>query len=243
MQAMVKTRREFHARSGEWSTEQQDSIESLCQMDTAEPSVALLTFDRKKDNWYNIVERYANAVALGAKKNFARIVGLVEGLFGREKVTYLVDSGSELNLITRCVWEQAGDLEIDKDSNHWTLQGLGGSPVQLIGCVRDAPIQLAGKNFDHHFFVSSMEHGPYDGIFGQPWLDWFSVDVSYNRGAPTYLQAFSSGDKTGPYISVEICPTDHLCNADQFILTGEANGPRLTKGFWWGAGAQSLPHL
>lgn len=172
IQNLVKTRREFnvHAGTGEHdvkhSDANDDTIEEFC---TDEPGVALLTFDENQESLHALMERYAGAVTLGMRKYFAMQSGLVQGVFGNEKVMFLIDSGSELNIISRRIWEQT-KVPVDTDSSHWTLRGIEGKPVLLIGCCRDAPIQLGGKNFDHHFFVSTREHGPYDGILGQPWL-------------------------------------------------------------------------
>ena len=84
------------------------------------------------------------------------------------------------------------------------------------------PVQINGKNFDHHFFVSTMEHGRYDGILGELWLQWFSADIKHDRFSPTYLQAFPSGDKTGAFISVAITNYKDPRNADKLVLTAEA---------------------
>ena len=224
MQALVKTRREFGVKAGEWANDDitADTVgEDVGTMAPDEPGAALLTYNQETEDLHDILQRYASAVAIGAKKHFAMTCGLVKGVFGSEKVTFLVDSGSELNLITRRVWEQT-DVAIDEDGQRWSLRGIGGESVSLLGCARDAPVQIAGKNFDHSFFVSTREHGAYDGILGQPWLTWFSTDVSYNRAGPTYLRAYPSGDKTGAFISVEICETNHPRNTDRLVLTSSA---------------------
>ncbi|EKM51436.1 uncharacterized protein PHACADRAFT_129400 [Phanerochaete carnosa HHB-10118-sp] len=217
MQALVKTRREFNVKSGERASDVENSAEEIQILSPDEPGTAFLTYGEGED-LRQILEKYASAVVVGARRHFAMTVGLVKGVFGGEKVTFLVDSGSELNLITRRVWEQT-ETPLDEDGRRWSLQGIGGESVALLGCARDAPVQISGKNFDHNFFVSTREHGAYDGILGQPWLSWFSADVSYNRAGPTYLRAYPSGDKTGAFISIEICQTNHPRNTDRLILT------------------------
>ncbi len=181
---------------------------------------AYMTWNKDGEDMHEVLERYANAVALGREKNYAVPAGLITGVFGSEKVTFLVDSGSELNLITRRVWEQS-EVPIDEDGKRWSLRGIGGEIVPLLGCCRDAPIQIAGKNFDHHFFVSSREHGAYDGILGQPWLSWFSTSIDSQRGGPTYLHAFPSGDKTGACASVVIVQADHPRSRSKLVLTSD----------------------
>lgn len=229
--AMVKTRREFNSQLAEAdgdelishvSIEDGETVVEVSSPSDDDPGCAILTWDGDPAKLSNFLERYADAVSLRSPSKFyAKATGVVKGIFGSEEVTFLIDSGSELNLITRRVWEQT-TVPIDKDGSRWSLRGLGGAPIPLIGCARDAPIQIEGKNFDHHFFVSSQEHGRYDGILGQPWLHWFSADIRYDRLGPTYLQAFPSGDKAGAFISVAITSIADPRNADKLLLTGEA---------------------
>ncbi|KIP01262.1 hypothetical protein PHLGIDRAFT_80798 [Phlebiopsis gigantea 11061_1 CR5-6] len=220
MQHLVKTRREFANRAGAWDSDCA-ADDKVTELRVDEPGAALLTFG-EDDDLRAIFERYASAVALGSRKYFAMQSGLVQGIFGNEKVTFLIDSGSELNIISRRVWEQT-NVPVDADGSRWTLRGIGGEPVALLGCCRDAPVQLGGKNFDHHFFVSTREHGPYDAILGQPWLSWFSCDIQYNRNGSTFLRAHTSGDKNGAFASVEICKASAPRNTDRLVLTGNAH--------------------
>lgn len=227
MGAIVKTRREFNSQSADASilpnisVDSDDALIELSSPSMDDPGCAILTWDGDPAQLPGFLERYAHAVsARSPAKFYAKATGIVKGIFGNEEVTFLIDSGSELNLITRRVWEQT-KVPIDKDGSRWSLRGLGGNPIPLIGCARDAPVQIDGKNFDHHFFVSSQEHGRYDGILGQPWLHWFSADLRYDRFGPTFLQAFSSGDKTGAFISVAITSIDDPRNASKLVLTNE----------------------
>lgn len=223
---MVKTRREFNTQTSEVShVTVEDDDEALIEVSALsddDPGCAILTWDGDPADLPRFLERYTNAVSLRSPSKFyAKATGMVKGIFGGEEVTFLIDSGSELNLITRRVWEQT-KVPIDEDGSRWSLKGLGGAPIPLIGCARDAPIQIEGKNFDHHFFVSTQEHGRYDGILGQPWLHWFSADIRYDRLGPTYLQAFPSGDKAGAFISVAITSIADPRNTDKLLLTGDA---------------------
>lgn len=219
---LVKTRREVTS-----SATSIDGEDTVIEIDSNSPEndtpgCAILNWEGDPSALPAFLERYADAVSLKSPvRCFARTTGIIKGTFGGEEVTFLIDSGSELNLITRRVWEQT-NVEIDNDGARWSLRGLGGANVPLIGCARDAPVQIDGKNFDHHFFVSTMEHGRYDGILGEPWLQWFSADIRHDRFGPTYLQAFPSGDKTGAFISVAITDSKDPRNADKLVLTSEA---------------------
>ncbi|KAL4248785.1 hypothetical protein ABKN59_008346 [Abortiporus biennis] len=174
------------------------------------------------ENENEIMKRYDNSVILSAKKLLGRQAGIVKGLFGKEEVTFLVDTGSEMNLITKRVWERS-QVPIESDGNRWSLKGLGDQPVALLGCCLDAPLQIGGKNFDHHFFVSTREHGQYDGILGAPWLQWFSAEISFHRMGPTYLTAYPSGDKTGPFAQEAICQTRNPRDQDKLVFAASLN--------------------
>ncbi|KAF9800796.1 hypothetical protein IEO21_10296 [Rhodonia placenta] len=67
--------------------------------------------------------------------------GVLEGKFGSEQETFLIDSGSELNLVTWRVWEQSC-VDMDSDGSRWSLKGINGDPVPLLGDRTDEPIKL-----------------------------------------------------------------------------------------------------
>ncbi|KAJ8454791.1 hypothetical protein ONZ51_g12825 [Trametes cubensis] len=194
LQTLTRTRREFDTRTGDVGSSSDQSIRVL---PANEPGAASVTFATGED-LEDLVIRYADAVVLGNARLFAMASGMVQGVFGDQKVKFLVDSGSELNLISRATWEKA-KMSVDRDGSRWSLRGLGGENVPLIGCCRDAPVQLGGKNFDHHFFVSEVERPQYDGILGQPWLAWYSASIQYTRGGPVFLVAYPSGSREGAF--------------------------------------------
>lgn len=188
-----------------------------------DPGSALLTWEGDPAGLTPFLEQFADAVFLKVAKQFyATAAGTIKGLFEKEDVTFLIDSSSELNLITCHIWEQA-NISINEDASRWSLHGINGCPVPLLSCACDAPVQIQGKNFNHHFFVSTHEHGQYDGILSQPWLHWYSANINYNRNNSTYLQAFTSGNKTGGFISIPIALIEDPHNTDHLLLTSEAS--------------------
>ncbi|TFK79054.1 hypothetical protein K466DRAFT_606439 [Polyporus arcularius HHB13444] len=180
--------------------------------------VAELSYEQGREILDDVLERYAASVSLGSTRQFAMVSGTVECVWGGQKVVLLVDTGSELNLIGKNVFEASG-LGIDEDGSRWSLRGIGGSPIPLLGCVRDAPLQLSGKNFDHHFFVSSVACGIHDGILGQPWLSFFAAQFDYARDGTALLRAYTSGNRDGASVTLEICKANHPRNADRLVLT------------------------
>ncbi|RDX55393.1 hypothetical protein OH76DRAFT_1338731 [Lentinus brumalis] len=225
--ALVKTRREFDkpddaqistTRKSYSVTVEDCPDEDLRIVDIAPSLVAELSFEQGRELLEDVLERYAASVSLGNIRQFAMVSGTVECIWGGQKVVLLIDTGSELNLIGKNVFDSSG-LGIDEDGARWSLRGIGGSPIALLGCVRDAPVQLAGKNFDHHFFVSSVARGIHDGILGQPWLSFFSAQFDYARDGTALLRAYPSGNRDGASITLEICKANHPRNADRLVLT------------------------
>ncbi|KAI0704768.1 hypothetical protein C8Q76DRAFT_588449, partial [Earliella scabrosa] len=210
--ALVKVRRES---DGATRTVAQAA---LTEVDVTPPSLeAAVSFEQGVELLEDVVERYAASVSLGQPRQYAMVSGLCEGVFGDQRVTFLVDTGSELNLINQDVWKRT-NLDLDRDGARWSLRGLGGAPVTLLGCIRDAPIQLGGKNFDHHFFVSTAERTVYDGILGQPWLSYFAAEVSYETSGDSSLTAYPSRSRSGPSVTLQICTAGHPRNADRLVL-------------------------
>ncbi|EPS97586.1 hypothetical protein FOMPIDRAFT_52139 [Fomitopsis schrenkii] len=189
MAAITKTRREVSTSA------------AIIDDDEVAGDAAVTVKDEK--DLEEVVNRYAAAVAIGQKRFVAMVCGLVQGKFGDEPVTFLIDSGSELNLVAKRVFAHSG-VDIDKDGARWTLRGIHGEPVPLVGCCRDAPVTLGGTRFDHHFFVHPGELGRHDGILGQPWLLWFSSRLEYTRGGGQDLVAYPGGDSKGEPVRVRV---------------------------------------
>lgn len=128
-QGMVPTRREAASKSIAYTSRfaevgLDDSVElpgDIVGNDKSEKRggrpEAYVSYDKVSEDLGDILERYAAAVMLGAKKkHFAMSTGLIEGVFGNQKVRFLVDTGSELNLISRSTWEACKSLvDLDRD--------------------------------------------------------------------------------------------------------------------------------
>ena len=81
------------------------------------------------------------------------VTGHFRGKFAGFDVIFMIDMGSELNLMSLEFYEKTS-LAIDLDGTRWSLKGINGRPVPLGSCVRDAEIKISGQHFDHHVFVS-----------------------------------------------------------------------------------------
>ncbi len=99
----------------------------------------------------------------------AMVTARLSGKIGEIGYTMLVDSGSELNIMTL---QQAQELAlpIDDSGNSWTLKGISGHTMGLEGICWNVPVQIGGIEFSHNFFVTRSNLGNKDMVLGQPWL-------------------------------------------------------------------------
>ena len=93
----------------------------------------------------------------------------------------LLDSGSELNIITQELQEGLR-LPMDPLGANWTLRGVSGHPVHLVGVCRNVPVDVGGMGFNHHFFVTQDKIGEKGMIGGQPWLFNHAARINYIIG-------------------------------------------------------------
>ena len=113
-----------------------------------------LEFDESSESKEEIMIRYASAVKIHIipQPLFAMVTGRFRGKFAGLDVVFMIDTGSELNLMSQEFYDKT-NLAIDLDGTRWSLKGINGRPVPLGGCVRDAEIRISGRRFDHHIFV------------------------------------------------------------------------------------------
>ncbi|KZT07976.1 uncharacterized protein LAESUDRAFT_698039 [Laetiporus sulphureus 93-53] len=195
--------------------EEQDRAEA--ENEGGYPSGAAYLTCATTEEAMHILDRYASAIVVEPKRYFAMACGTVQGKFGTEDCTFLVDSGSELNLITQRVYDRAG-VELDSDGSRWSLKGISGEPVRLLGCCRDVSVEIGGERFNHHFFVGLQEYGSHDGILGQPWLQWFSAHIEYQRGGSVKLVAYPFGDSTRKPVKAQVVGISHQRNTDRLVM-------------------------
>ncbi|OSX64611.1 hypothetical protein POSPLADRAFT_1053421 [Postia placenta MAD-698-R-SB12] len=140
--ALTRTRKEVMVQSIKLQEEEvvKSEEEEDKQDRSDELGTAMVAYSTAEE-LYGLLERYAGAVAVGSRRYYAMACGVLEGKFGSEQVTFLINSGSELNLITRRVWEQSG-VDMDSDGSRWSLKGINGDPVPLLGDRADEPIKL-----------------------------------------------------------------------------------------------------
>ena len=115
----------------------------------------------------------------------------------------LVDSGSELNIMTM---QQAQELAlpIDDSGNSWMLKGISGHTMGLEGICWNVPIKIGGIDFSHNFFVMRLNLGNKDMVLGQPWLFSHSTRIDYVHEMGVSLQLWEHGNQKGRLILINL---------------------------------------
>ena len=131
------------------------------------------------DEIQTFLVRHSNAVALKPMKMLAMTTGVFTAKFCGQSLKFMVDMGSELNLIPERLLLISG-LALDFAGSQWSLKGVNGDPVGLCGCCMDVEVQIGSHCFDHHFFISCKDMRGHDVLLGQPWIQWYAARINYN---------------------------------------------------------------
>ncbi|KAF9800345.1 hypothetical protein IEO21_10382 [Rhodonia placenta] len=211
---LTKTRREYAAKYGEYLEADSDQIEGARN--------AYLSL-RWGEDAETIIGRYANSVSVRPMRLFAMTTGRFEAKIADTNLSAMIDTGSELNLISATAFEHL-NIPLDIDGARWSLRGISGEPVSLQGCARDVPIEIGGHRFGHHFFVTQAggSIGKQDIILGQPWLQWYAAMIRYSRAGPMTLTIYPKGDEgDGPAVSLKLVAPHHDRNVDRLVQSYE----------------------
>ncbi len=176
-------------------TELPDPAEFMVNSGEASPSDA--SMDEPCDMSYlrTLQQAYEHQFAYPIKEvNLARpheyramVTARLNGKIGEYEYMMLVDSGSELNIMTL---SQAQDLAlpIDDSGSSWTLKGISGHTMGLEGICWNVPVKIGGIEFPHNFFITRSDLGNKDMVLGQPWLFSYSTRIDYIHGMGVTLQ-------------------------------------------------------
>jgi hypothetical protein len=229
---LTKTRREYTSKpvvattlddlTPNDPTEYEDEVQDESK-DPFTNSELLLTYDEDTEDVNDILLRYSSAVKIHTNPLFAMTTGRFEGKLGDRQVVFMVDTGSELNLISDELYRQT-NLALDVDGARWSLKGINGGAVPLVGCCRDVPLTYRGHHFDHHFFISKEGTGKQDVILGQPWLQWYSVSLMYSRSGVVEMCIWKDGNRekgNQPTISIQLVAANAPRNTDKLTFQGQ----------------------
>src|SRR5258707_10941445 len=131
----------------------------------------------------------------------AMVMACLNGKIGEHEYKMLIDSGSELNIMTLNQAQELA-LPIDDSGNSWTLKGISGHMMGLEGICWNVLVRIGGIEFSHNFFVTRMDLGNKDMVLGQPWLFSHSTRIDYVHDMGVTCQGTS---KTGSVC--DICYT------------------------------------
>src|SRR5258708_26103564 len=137
-------------------------------------------------------------------KYHAMVTTHLNGRIGEQDYTMLVDSGSELNIMTLHQAQELLALPIDDSGNSWTLKGILGHTMGLEGICWNVPVRIGGMEFSHNFFMTHSNLGNKDMVLGQPWLFSHSTRIDYVHEMGVTLQICENGDRKGRSILINL---------------------------------------
>ena len=140
---------------------------------------------------------------------------------GSKPIEMLLDSRSELNIITQELQEGLG-LPMDPSGANWTLCGVSGHPVHLVRVCRNVPVDVGGMGPNHHFFVTQDKIGEKGMIGGQPWLFNHAARIDYIIGKGLQLQVWKDSDRENPSVRVSIL----IIQSQRNVYKATAQHPR-----------------
>ncbi|KAJ7204965.1 hypothetical protein GGX14DRAFT_368381 [Mycena pura] len=157
-----------------------------------------------------------HAVPRLPSRYLAFATGSVTVRINNRDVQCLVDTGSELNLVSNSLVNSLG-LPIDIEGTRWSLSGVIGDSERLMGLCRDVPMLVGGHDFNHHLFVSRHSPGKQEIILGQPWIQWFSGWIDFDREGWMDLALWKGGDRSvAPTIKVRLLRPGNERNQSSF---------------------------
>ena len=133
----------------------------------------------------------------------AMVTACLNGKIGEHEYKMLIDSGSELNIMTLNQAQELA-LPIDDSGNSWTLKGISGHMMGLEGICWNVPVRIGGIEFSHNSFVTRMDLGNKDMVLGQPWLFSHLMRIDYVHDMGVTLQLWEDGDRKGCLILINL---------------------------------------
>ncbi|EIM79438.1 uncharacterized protein STEHIDRAFT_163628 [Stereum hirsutum FP-91666 SS1] len=217
--AATTTRRQYTNAHGEYELYTPRAEEILSEHQTASliaPGDQLYVSDERELSSFLVT--HTHAVQLRPSRFFAMTTGQFSATLAGRPVKFMVDTGSELNLIPEWLVNETG-IPLDFEGSKWALKGVHGGPVRLLGCVKDVDIVVGGHNLAHHFFVQATgtgDPGKFDVILGQPWIQWFATRIDYDRSGAMFMTIWKDGDRSQPpTLSITLAKPHHEKNMDK----------------------------
>ncbi len=133
----------------------------------------------------------------------AMVTAHLNGHIGEQDYMMLVNSGSELNIMTLHQAQELA-LPIDDSGNSWMLKGISGHTMGLEGICWNVPVKIGSIKFSHNFFMTRTSLGNKDMVLGQLWLFSHSMRIDYIHEMGVTLQLWENGDRKGRSILINL---------------------------------------
>ena len=227
----TRAKREYGVKQAEFLFNSEEDIDAFLHEPQVSETSAKQVYAQATEGLDDFLVRYGSAIArVPEGRYFAMSTGTLTITIGTVELTAMIDTGSELNLASKSVPSRC-NLAVDFEGMKWALKGIHGGPEQLRGCATDVPMRIGRHDFPHHLFISHQELGPQDLILGQPFLQWFSARLDYERSGGASLYLWKDGDrKVHPTIVVTITDPNDSRNATA-ITRGHAH-PTSRRSAW-----------
>ncbi|KAL3675475.1 hypothetical protein R1sor_025423 [Riccia sorocarpa] len=143
----------------------------------------------------------------------------LEGL--AEPIMALVDHGSEINIITREVWER-GQWPIEKDHG-WALRSANNERSQMYGACPNVRVKIGDVEVDQHFFVHSTASFPV--ILGQPYITAVRMETKVMNDGSHFARIRSLDERgCGSEGSADLIPSEHLVEYEGSLKVVQKTG-------------------
>jgi hypothetical protein len=225
LQEDTHRRREYVTNVGEYEIFSPEvasaAAEGTIETSGFQPKLVLHLGNQDEENALQDHFTSLHAVPHLASRFLAFATGLVTVKIKGYEVRALVDTGSELNLISNALVNSVG-LPVDIDGTRWSLSGVHGGADRLMGLCRNVDMDIGGHNFKHHLFISRNSPGRQEIILGQPWIQWFAGRIDFAREGSMDLLLWKDGDRTHrPTITVRLLRPGNERNQADFNNTPE----------------------
>ena len=125
-----------------------------------------------------------------------------------QPVVALVDSGSEINIMSKSLFEK-GNWPIDMDHG-WRVRTANMSSGDIYGACPNVPITIGDVNDNQNFFIQDFSSYPL--ILGQPFITALRMEIKVLDNGSAYARIRSrDGTKAVQFLTVCV---DHIRNRD-----------------------------
>ncbi|OBZ70647.1 hypothetical protein A0H81_09377 [Grifola frondosa] len=136
-------------------------------------------------------------------------------------VNFIIDTGSQLNVISEKVWKSIVQTPMDK-SRAITMNDANGGSGELLGLVSDIPLKFGHISTTFNAYVAP--NPPFEGLLGRPWQIKNKVGIR-EKDEGTYLTF--EGRPGYPDSEVLVTPyrTDDSQDAASYMIEPQVWGP------------------